>query len=415
MSKQPINCPICGSKPSKYTIDNINLRFLANRVKDKKINAAISLARLVWINIPQLRLTADSKAIIDGLSKTMLKTLQKQVDVILKPIKIFTETFPPLIQKLPEDVKKDMQEEFEATKTKLEEGFKALQEATPTFASVTEAIETVTSKIEDITNKKVDELKEDLTDKFKETLEEMGFPEPEQMKLLTQLVPSVLPLLEELIRIQKVPSEKGQAGELELLDELNNYYPEDEHKHLGKSGDTDIISRLRNNGTIIGYEILTESKKNSSWRRSFIQEVQKHMRVRGKCFAILAVQAMPKGANGFLIEHCSEGVIFVTSRNNFVVTYGALRSVLIAIHPLERKAVDLQKVLADKRIEEAINDAYQYEQHVKNIRKKATGIVTSAKGITRDADDLDDCLKRCLKELQRRITDAVEQLSETKF
>ena len=414
MATQLTKCPVCGGTPCEYAVDSVNLEFLNECGKDGNINSAISLARIMWNSVPELRVAADYKAIIEELSKTVSKDLEKQVNTILKSLKLFTETFPQLLEKLPEDVKKDIEEKFEATKTSLEEEFKLLREAAPTFESVMKGIETVTKGIEDMTKRKIDEVKDELTDKFKETLEEMGFPEPDQMKLLTQLVPSVLPLLEELLRLQKVPSEKGQAGELELLNELNNYYPEDEFEPLGKSGDTDIIAKPRHNGTDLGCKVMIESKKNNSgWRRSYIQQVQRHMRMRGECFAILAVQVMPMGANGFLVEHCSEGVIFITSRENFKVAYGALRSALIALHPLERKAVDLRKVLADKRVEEAIKDAYRYKEHIKKIRQKARRIVTNAKGITQDADDLDDCLKECLKELQRRINRAVQEMERT--
>lgn len=415
MSRESTYCPLCGSKPRKYTVDNINLEFLNDRLRDKKINAAISLARIVWSNIPQLRLTADSKAIVEGLSEAMSKDLRKQVDTILNSLKVFTETFPQLLEKLPEDMKKDIEEKFETTKTTLEEEFKVLRDAAPTFKSVTEAIETVTNKMEDITKKKIDEVKDELTDKFKETLEEMGFPEPEQLKLLTQLVPSVLPLLEELLRLQKVPSEKGPAGELELLNELNNYYPEDEFEPLGKSGDTDMIAKPRHNGTDLGYRVMIESKKNNSgWRRSYIQQVQRHMRMRRNCFAILAVEVMPKGANGFLVEHCSEGVIFVTSRENFKVAYGALRSALIALHPLKREVMDLRKVLADKKIENAVKDAMHYQEYLRKVRIKAVRIISNAKSIVETSDELDAHLRKCLKELQNRIKNAVKEIAEAK-
>lgn len=415
MSRQLTYCPVCGSTPRKYTVDNINLDFLNDRVREKKINAAISLARIVWSNIPQLRLTADSKAIVEGISEAMSEDLRRQVDTILNSLKVFTETFPQLLERLPEDVKKDIEGKFEATKRTLEEEFKVLRDAAPTFTSVMEAIETVTDKMEDITKKKIDEVKDELTDKFKETLKEMGFPEPEQLKLLTQLVPSVLPLLEELLRMQKLPSEKGSAGELELLNELNNYYPEDEFEPLGKSGDTDIIAKPRYNGTDLGCRVMIESKKNNSgWRRSYIQEVQRHMRMRRDCFAILAVEVMPKGANGFLIEHCSEGVIFVTSRENFKVAYGALRSALIALHPLKREVMDLRKVLADKKIENAVKDAMHYQEYLRKVRTKAARIISNAKGIVETSNELDAHLRKCLKELQSRIKNAVKEIAEAK-
>jgi len=133
-----------------------------------------------------------------------------------------------MIEKLPEDIKMDLQREFKETKTKLEEEFRLLREFAPTFNNIADAIKTVSENIEGITKKEIENFKYDLTNKFRETLEKMGFPEPEQMRLLAQLVPSVLPLLQELLRFQKVPKDKGRRGELELLKEISEYFPEDE-------------------------------------------------------------------------------------------------------------------------------------------------------------------------------------------
>jgi hypothetical protein len=383
------------------------LEFLRARVAEQKLNAAISLGKIVWDNLPALRLTADSKEIIEGLSKVMLESVEKQVGTVLESLKIFLETFPPLLEKLPDDLRKDFQEKFETTKTTLENEFKTLREMTPTFQSVMESIETVTQRID----KKMDDVKIELRDKFREALEEMGFPPVEQVKLLTQLVASSLPVLEELLRIQKVPGEKGRRGEMELIDELNNYYPEDEFKHLGVSGETDILAFLKHDGSDLGQKVMIESKKNTSgWRRNYILQVQEHMRMRGERFAILAVEVMPKGYDRFFVERCSEGVIFVTSRENFKVVYGCLRSVLVTLSPLERRTIDFKRVLADKRVEEAIHDAYQYEENIKKIRQKAGRIVTNAEEITKNANVLDARLKECLKELQRRISEAVQEI-----
>jgi len=411
MVVSPIKCPICGGNIYECAVDNINLEFLDERVEDDKINAAISLARIVWNNIPELRLTADSKAIVEGLSIAMQQDLQKQVNEILRPIEVFTRNFPTLIEKLPEDVKRDLQREFKETKTKLEEEFSLLRESVPTFKSIIDTLETVSEGIESITKKEIENVKQDLTNKFRETLEGMGFPEPEQMKLLAQLVPSVLPLLQELLRFQEVPREKGERGELDLLKELNDYFPDDGYVRLGKSGDTDILAEPKYNGTNLGWKVLVESKKNhSGWDRSFLQEVQRHMKNRGEHLAILAVEVMPSGANGFMVEPCSEGVVLVTSRDNFRIAYGALRAVLIALHPFNVRQVDIKKILADKRIEEAITDAFQYHEYLKNIRQRAQKIISNAKIITQDADELDNCLKQCLKQLQQRINSAVHEI-----
>jgi hypothetical protein len=411
MAASQTKCPICGNNIRECSVDSINLNFLGERAKDGKINATISLARIVWTNIPELRLTSDSKAIVEGLFVAVRQELQKQVNDVLRPIEVFTRNFPTLIEKLPEDVKKDLQREFKETKTKLEEEFRLLRESAPTFNNVVDALRTVSEGIETVTKKEIEELKQDLTDKFRETLEKMGFPEPEQMKLLAQLVPSVLPLLQELLRVQKVPREKGERGELELLDELNEYFPEDEYVRLGESGDTDILAEPRYNGVNLSGRVIIESKKNNSgWNRSYLEQVQRHMKVRGERLAILAVEVMPRGADGFMVEPSSEGVVVVTSRDNFRVAYGALRAILIALQPFNARQVDIKKILADKRIEEAIAEAFQYHEYLKNIRKGAQKIISNAKGIAQNADDLDNCLKQCLKQLQQRINSAVHEI-----
>jgi hypothetical protein len=412
MSASQTKCPICGNNVHECLVDNINLSFLEERVKDGKINAAISLARIVWNNIPELRLTADSKAIVEGLFVAVRQELQRQVNDMLRPIEVFTRNFPMLIDKLPEDVKKDLQREFKETKTKLEEEFRLLREFAPTFNNIADAIKTVSENIEGITKKEIENFKYDLTNKFRETLEKMGFPEPEQMRLLAQLVPSVLPLLQELLRFQKVPGEKGQRGELELLKEICEHFPEDECKPLGSSGDTDILAEPRFNGISLGGRVLIESKENhSGWSRSFLEQVQRHMKIRGERLAILAVEVMPSGANGFMVEPCSEGVILVTSRDNFRIAYGALRAILIALQPFNVRQVDVKRILADKKVEEAITEAFQYQEYLKNIRKGVQKIVSNAKDIAQNTDDLDYCLKQCLNQLQQRINSAIHEIN----
>jgi F0F1-type ATP synthase membrane subunit b/b' len=78
----------------------------------------------------------------------------------------------------------------------------------------------------------------------------------------------------------------------------------------------------------------------------------------------------------------------------------------------EGRRIDFRKVLADTRVEEDIQDAYHYEDNLKKIRQKASRIVTNAEGITKDAKTLDDHLKECLKELQLRISEAVQEIQK---
>jgi hypothetical protein len=192
-------CPVCGGFPSRYLVNDVNLEFLKACANKGQVDEAISVARIVWGRFPELRLNADSKMIIEGVSDNMLKALQVQINETLKPTKLLSDKLPELVYKLPMEMNKNIEE-------------------------------------------KIDGIGTLLAKEFKETLTHMGFPEPEQMKLLSQLLPAVLPLLQELLTLQKVPSEKGKIGELELLKELRDLFPEDDCKHIGGSGDTDIIA-----------------------------------------------------------------------------------------------------------------------------------------------------------------------------
>jgi hypothetical protein len=407
---------MCGNPLEKCAMDETNLAFLLERAREGKINDVISLARVIWKNIPQLRYAMDSE-LIKELSRTTLEDVQDRVNRVLEPMKTFIETFPRLIERLPDSLRQDINERLDENRVALENEFRALRDLAPKSEEVMKTIQAVVSQMEDMNKKRTEEMEQVLSERFKETLERMGFPEPEQLKLLTQQMPATLPLLEELLRFQKVPSEKGRQGEVELIQLLEEYYPEDDCEHLGGSGDTDALAIPRFNGTSLGQKVLIESKKNSSgWKRSFIEQVRNHMKLRGERFAILAVDVMPKNSNGFFFEQCSEGVILVTDRSFFHVSYGAVRSALIALQPFLHRDIDFRRLFAEKKISEAIDEACRYSEWTKRLREKAQRIDTNTKGIIEDVNQLDSHLRRSLEELQTRINDAVVQIeaAETK-
>jgi len=90
-------------------------------------------------------------------------------------------------------------------------------------------------------DEKIEEIRILLAKEFKETLSNMGFAEPEQLKLLSQLIPAVLPLLQELLMLQKVPSEMRARVAVERLYEM-----------------------LRS----LGYHPIKMEERRSEWRRS---------------------------------------------------------------------------------------------------------------------------------------------------
>ena len=362
-------CPICDKLSNRYSIDGANLDFLRACAKQGNINEVISLSRIAWTSFPEIGRNINSQFLIDGISSNMLKALQAQINETLKPAVLLAEKFPELVYKLPMEIDKNISDRI------------------GTFYS-------------------------QLAKEFKETLSNMGFPEPEQMKILSYLLPVAVPLLQELLMRQKVPSEKGKAGELGLLDELKDYFPEDDYEHIGGPGDIDIVATPTYGDFSLTQKILIESKKNDSgWSSASVDNVRKHMQARSSQFAILVVEVMPRGARGFLIEHSDQGAVLITSRKDVCIVYGALRSVFIAAHPFGIRTTDLRKLLEEKRIEEAAKDAMHYQEYLRKIRIKATRIISNARSMIEIANDLDMHLRACLTELQKRIEGAVEEIA----
>ena len=100
------------------------------------------------------------------------------------------------------------------------------------------------------------------------------------------------------------------------------------------------------------------------------------MKLRGISFAILALDSMPKGSNGFMFELAVEGVILITSRDNFTISYGAIRSALITLRLFRHNNIDLHRLFSDQRITEAINKAYGYSEFIKRLRQRIQRIET---------------------------------------
>lgn len=285
-----------------------------------------------------------------------------------------------------------------------------IRHGAPTAAVVTKVLSTVKTEIKDTADTELGELVAKLPSIIQDTLQDK-IPDSEQLQSMSKLLLDLLLTMKNLQREQEIPQIKGKLGEQELADELSSYFPEDEVEQLGKSGETDIILRPRWNGLTTGCEVMVESKKNNSgWRRSFIEQVRKHMSARGCYYAILAVQVMPKGANGYLTEFVEEGTIFVTGRDTCKMAYGALRTILLSEYTLGRKAANLQYALSDIRIQEAIKTAFKTAEHHESIRKRAKTIVKNANGIKLDADAADVTLRQSLTELQKRIREAIENM-----
>ena len=246
---------------------------------------------------------------------------------------------------------------------------------------------------------------------IQETLKDQ-IPNPETLIALSNSLPELLINTYRLIEQRTVPNVKGKQAELNLADEIADFFPEDSVNLLGKSGETDIVLIPRRNSVTSGIEILIESKDTKKWNRSYITTVRKHMEKRNSQYAILCVNTMPSGSNGYLSDHYEEGTIFITKRSNAVMVIGALREILLTQYLLGKKASNLQVALSDKRIQNAINAALESVQPLQVIRKSARQIKSTADKIITKADDVEDGIKLSIEAMQKEIQSTLDQLNE---
>ena len=249
---------------------------------------------------------------------------------------------------------------------------------------------------------------------IQETLKDK-IPNPETLTALSNSLPELLIITQRLIEQKTVPQVKGAIAERQLVEEFEDYFPEDNVIHLGKSGETDIVLVPRRNGVSTGIEVIVESKDTKKWSRAYISTVQKHMANKNSQYGILCVETMPSGSNGYLSDYFQEGVIFVTKRSNAVMVYGALREILLTQYLLGKKASNLQVALSDKRIQGAISTALQSVQPLEDIRKSARQIKSSADKIITKADEVENSIKLSIEAMQKEIQSTLNLINDTTF
>ena len=106
-------CPLCGNRASNFSVGESNLRFLRSRIQEKNVNEALNICATAWNMFPELRLHSDSKEIVDLLLDHIQQRLAKALvplEMIAKLTSPLNEKLEGLIEKLPQDVKKQFQE-----------------------------------------------------------------------------------------------------------------------------------------------------------------------------------------------------------------------------------------------------------------------------------------------------------------
>jgi hypothetical protein len=104
-------CPICGGT-QQSNISSVNAEFLRDRNAEGNVDDAITLCRVCWNNFPALRLSSDSKVVIEEFMTSTQRWLEEQAKQVLDPISDLNRTLAATVTalstlstSLPEDLK----------------------------------------------------------------------------------------------------------------------------------------------------------------------------------------------------------------------------------------------------------------------------------------------------------------------
>jgi len=286
-----------------------------------------------------------------------------------------------------------------------------IEQGTPTANLVAKATTAIQKEIKKSTLDELAYINIDINNTIQTTIQQIlhkTIPDPRDLETLNRILPELTLTIHKLIQTQTKPTTKGQQQELQLHQELTEYYPEDLITHKGGPGKTDITIQPRFNGKTHPTTIIIESKNNATWSRTFITQVQKHMAAKKTPYAILAVKTMPRGARIYLTETTKEGTIYITQVDNTKLVYGALRTIL-KTHGNTPRTKTLAETIQEKQIQEAINKAYTTSQYLENIRKHVRTIQTNTDKILTNTNHADTLLKTCLNDMQTNIQHAMTQ------
>ena len=92
-------CPVCGS-PQHVNISLSNAKFLRDRNAEGRLDEAIALSRICWNNFPTLRLSSDSKTVIEEFMLSTKRWLEEQAEQILKPMNDLNSTLATTVTAL---------------------------------------------------------------------------------------------------------------------------------------------------------------------------------------------------------------------------------------------------------------------------------------------------------------------------
>jgi len=168
----------------------------------------------------------------------------------------------------------------------------------------------------------------------------------------------------------KLPGVQGDEGEKSVLRELEDAFLGQtciKVEPLGGTDATDALVKFRHGGVEIGHS-LVEVKSRKNWSNDFLDQTRADMKRYNAAFAILVVNKLPRTARtrGYHVD-AGEGLVITTTSDLVTPTLTMFYEIHAASYKLQKKALDLVTLSADRDLTYHINDNMKILEDCKKI------------------------------------------------
>lgn len=343
-----ITCSNCGAELELAGVSSMNVSFLNERIREGNLDEAISLARVAWNNFPELKLSTESKAVIDSL----LDSVEGKVQQILNPLHNATSTLialstsmAELSKQLPENLRQDF-------------------------------------------GKKIDDLQKQV-----QSVQEIVSKPPEL------LVQQVTGLRDTINTMMNKPVSKGTFFESSLAQLWQATFVKDTVTQKGGAGRSDLLI-IPHLGTKYGEKISIERKAGGQgYNRAHVLEAVEHARAEGAKYALVlydASQNIPDNLGSLSIEIVDNVFVAITDAQSgwkvgrYVI--GVFQNALKTEEGLQ--GVDL------KEIKNIVAEMDNFNKEIEKLRKKNESAIKACQAVTKMINSLQELFGKYLDRLQ---------------
>ena len=332
------------------SVSPINISFLDERFEEGTLDEVISVARIAWNNFPELKLSTESKAIIDSL----LGSVEGKVQQILNPLQNATTLLSSLSTNMIEMVELSKQ---------LPENLR----------------QDLGRKIEDV-QKQIQDL-----------LVKVSSPPELVLQRLSELDGTINELINK-------PVSKGTFFENVLAQIWQTTFVKDTVMPMGGPGRSDLLV-IPHLGNRYGDKISIERKAGQNYSRDHVLEAVTHASTEGSKYAMAVYDSADKIPEvfGSMSMEMINSIFIVTTEVQ--VGWKTARSV-IAVFQNALKTEEAWQGIDLKEVRNIVVQMNEFNTEIEELRKKNKSAIKACEAVTKTINRLEELFGMHLDRLQ---------------